>query len=68
MALREDAKFEFGPVFWRLMAKNPDGSIPTPSSVLGGVGPFDFSGAESEGAVQVIVKIDNAAEIIALVD
>lgn len=68
MALREDAKFEFGPVFWRLMAKNPDGSVPTPSRIVGGVGPFDFSSAESEGAVPVTVKIDNANEIATTVD
>lgn len=60
MALRDSARFEFAPVFARVIVNNPDGSSPSISNVLSGVGPFDFSSAPDDAAVPIIIKIDNA--------
>lgn len=68
MALRDSARFEFAPVFARVIVNNPDGSSPTISNVLSGVGPFDFSGVADDSAVDVSVKIDNAAAINTTLD
>jgi hypothetical protein len=67
--LRDDgAEFEFMPKFARVLVNNSNGSFPSAASLLSGVGPFDFSSAESDGSVPVKVKIDNADEIDANLD
>jgi hypothetical protein len=44
------------------MPHNPDGTIPTVSRVLGGVGPFDFSKAVTPAAVTIKWKVDAGVE------
>lgn len=59
MSIRTNAKFGFGLVFARFLALNADLTIPTVSRMIGGVGPFDFSGVDEATAVALKVKIDN---------
>jgi len=68
MALRTSAVYEFAPKFTRVIINNPDGSSPGISTVLSGVGPFDFSGVVAIAAVPVTIKIDNAAAIVTAID
>lgn len=67
MALLSNAKYAFGLTFARFIPLNDDMTIPTPSSVVGGAGPFDFSGV-TISAVGLKVKLDNAAEETFTVD
>lgn len=59
--LRDDTdnRFLFGPTIFRLIPNNPDGGKALPTRVVGGVGPFDFSGAAVPAAVTITLKIDN---------
>lgn len=57
--LRTNAKYAFGLEFARFMPLNADLTTPTTTSMLGGIGPFDFSGATSTAAVPLTIKIDN---------
>jgi hypothetical protein len=68
MALRDTARYAFGLVFTRFMALNDDLTIPTPDRIMGGVGPFDFSGHATPAAVPITVKLDNGAEDAQTVD
>lgn len=61
MAVRTDARYTFGILWVRFMALNDDLTIPTPDRIMGGAGPFDYSGAAVPGAVPMSVKIDNGA-------
>ena len=56
-----DARYAFGLVFARFMALNDDLTIPVPSRMIGGAGPFDFSGVTDISAVDITVKLDAAA-------
>jgi len=61
--LRTNAEYAFGLKFARFMAMNDDLTIPTVDRIIGGAGPFDFSGATAIAAVPMTVKIDNAAAV-----
>ena len=43
MSLRDTARYAYGLDFTRLMPLNDDLTIPIPSRIIGGAGPFDFS-------------------------
>ncbi len=62
MALGKNATYIFGLEFTRLMALNDDQTIPRPDRLIGGAGPFDFSGVDDTSAVELITKLDNADE------
>jgi hypothetical protein len=57
--LRETAKYAFGLDFARFMPLNDDLTIPVPSRIIAGAGPFDFSGVTNIASVPMTVKIDN---------
>ena len=59
--LKVDGKYNFGIVFARIMALNDDLTIPENDMIVGGAGPFDFSGVSAIAAVPLKVKLDNAA-------
>lgn len=58
MSLKENARFAFGLKYVRAFALNPDFTKATPARTIGGVGPFDMSGASAIAAVPLTVKID----------
>lgn len=60
MALKENAKYEFSVCFVRVTPLNDDLSQPV-TTLIGGVGPFDFSGASVIAAVPLTTKIDAGA-------
>ena len=69
MAIRDSARFAYGLPILRLIPLNDDMSLPVAAAiaggsgagyVMGGAGPFDYSGVDSEGAVALNLKIDNA--------
>ena len=68
MSLRKDALFKFGPSYVKVIPKNSDGSTPLPYpgksevAAFSSVGPFDFSGAVDDSAVEFIIKINGAEE------
>jgi hypothetical protein len=68
MAERATARYGFGLVFTRFMPLNDDLTIPIPTRILGGAGPFDFSGVDNIAAVELITKIDNGAAETVTVD
>lgn len=69
MSLKTVAKYSQGVKFTRFFPYNDDLTVPWPTSVdpagknalIGGVGPFDFSGVDSDGAVQILSKIDDGS-------
>jgi len=70
MSIRDTARFAYGLPILRLIPLNDDGSLPVAAAVaggagagciMGGAGPFDYSGVDSEGAVALSLKIDNGA-------
>lgn len=63
MALKTSAEYGFGFKFARFMPLNDDKTIPTATRIIGGGGPFDFSGVTNIAAVELIVKIDSAAAV-----
>jgi hypothetical protein len=68
MALRTAARYQFGLPFVRLMALNDDKTIPTPDRVIGGAGPFDFSGAPTPANVPLTYKLDAETAVTLVVD
>ncbi len=66
--IRATARYGFGLVFTRFMPLNDDLTIPIPARILGGAGPFDFSGVDNIAAVTLITKIDNTAAETVTVD
>ena len=68
MSIRATARYAFGLIFARFMPLNDDLTIPVPSRIVGGAGPFDFSGAAHINAVPIIVKIDNNDPVAINVD
>lgn len=68
MALRSVAKFQFGCDRVRAIPLNDDKTIPSPTRIIGGVGPFDFSTAAVPTAVVLKWKIDNGTEQTDTVD
>lgn len=63
MALKKNARYAFGLHYLRMRAINDDLSQPTADNIIGGAGPFDFSGVTSIAAVPLTIKIDNAAAV-----
>lgn len=68
MALKDDAKYQFSVKLLQVTPLNDDLSQPTPDNIIGGAGPFDFSGASVIAAVPFISKIDSDAEEAITVD
>jgi len=68
MSLRSSAKYEFGLPFARFMPLNDDLTIPTVTRMLGGTGPFDFSGVTDDTAVQLYIKQDDGTATSITVD
>lgn len=60
MSLRTNARYGFGLVFARFLPLNDDLTIPAITRIIGGVGPFDFSGVTDSSNVDLKVKIDDA--------
>ena len=61
MSIRSNAKYVFGVLWMRLQALNDDLTIVTPDRVIGGIGPFDFSGEADPSAVEMSIKLDNGS-------
>jgi hypothetical protein len=59
MAVRTSAKYSFGLPFARFMALNDDLTIPTVVRIIGGAGPFDFSGVTLATEVELNIQFDN---------
>ncbi len=57
--LRTDGRYSFGIEAIRIQPLNDDLTIPTVIRIIGGAGPFDFSGVSAIGAVVLKVKLDN---------
>lgn len=75
MAVFADALFERGVEFARFIPRNDDGTIPLGTDVyggagylMGGAGPFDFSGVDDDSAIPIHAKIDDAAVIDETID
>jgi hypothetical protein len=72
--LRTDANYIFGLPFARFMPLNPDLHDPTKNAgqgdirIVGGIGPFDFSGETTPAAIPLTIKFDNQAEETVNVD
>lgn len=62
MSLKENAKYDFSMCFVRFTPLNDDLTQPEAANIIGGVGPFDFSGAVAPAAVPLLTKIDATAE------
>lgn len=62
MAIKANARYEFGLHYVQMFALNADYSMPSPTRITGGVGPFDFSGASAIAAVPITVVIDGVSE------
>ena len=60
MATRTNSVYELGLPDVVLLALNLDLSEPSPSNIIGGVGPFDFSGEVDTAAVPITIAIDTA--------
>lgn len=56
-----DAEKDFGVCDILVYPLNDDNSQPSPTNIVGGVGPFDFSGAADPAAVEFKSKIDGGA-------
>jgi len=63
MSLRANAKYVAFPKFQRFLPLNDDKTVPSVTRILGGAGPFDFSGAADPSAVPMTFKTDNGAEV-----
>jgi hypothetical protein len=61
MAKKENGKYEFALSDVLVTPLNDDLTQPSPENIIGGVGPFDFSGATTPAAVPLITKIDTTA-------
>ena len=68
MSLKENAKYDFSMCFVRVTPLNDDLTQPVAANIIGGVGPFDFSGVAVPATVPFISKIDAGAEETVQVD
>lgn len=59
--LRTNAEYGFGLKFTRMMGLNDDLTLPANDRIIGGGGPFDFSGVTLISAVPLKVKLDNGS-------
>jgi len=68
MALKTNARYAFGLKYVRMFPLNFDLSLPSPTRIAGGVGPFDMSGATAIAAVPLTIKIDAETAVSVTVD
>lgn len=69
MSQREvDARYNFGLSRTMLRALNDDLSRPEYNNIIGGAGPFDFSGVTSIAAVPISLKVNNSAVVNDTID
>lgn len=68
MSLRANAKYLAFPKFQRFLPLNDDKTVPTVLRILGGAGPFDFSGVVDAAATPITFKTDNGSEVTELLD
>jgi hypothetical protein len=61
MAIKENARYEFGLHYVQMFALNYDLTIPAPTRIVGGIGPFDFTGVADDEAVPMTVAIDGTS-------
>lgn len=67
MSVRDDAEYAFSVKAIRVFALNDDKTQPSPSNIIGGVGPFDMSGL-TPASVDMSIKVDTAAAVDFTVD
>ena len=63
MSLRKNARYAFGLKYLRVRPLNDDLSQPAADNLIGGAGPFDYSGVDSVSAAVLYVKADNGDEV-----
>lgn len=68
MALKNKARYGFGLHYMRFMALNDDLTKPAPDNIIGGAGPFDFSGYTPLTTIPIKVKIGSANEVAVTLD
>lgn len=68
MALKNNARYGFGLHYMRFMALNDDLTKPAPDNIIGGAGPFDFSGYTPLTTIPIKVKIGSANEVAVTLD
>ena len=68
MALKNNARYGFGLHYMRFMALNDDLTKPAPDNIIGGAGPFDFSGYTPLTTVPLKVKLGSAGEVAVTMD
>lgn len=69
MSQREvNARYNFGLSRTRLRTLNDDLSRPEYNNIIGGVGPFDFSGVTAIAAVPISLKVNNSAVVNDTID
>jgi len=68
MSKKEDARYDFSLCDVLITPLNDDLTQPTTTNIIGGVGPFDFSGVADDTQVPFISKIDTTAAETVLVD
>lgn len=68
MAKKENARYGFTVTDILLKPLNADLTQPSADNIIGGVGPFDYSGASAIAAVPLITKIDATAAETVTVD
>ena len=68
MALKNNARYAFGLHYMRFMALNDDLTKPAPDNIIGGAGPFDFSGYTPITTIPLKVKLGAADEVAVTMD
>lgn len=66
--LRLNANYDFGLPFVMFLQLNADLTLATPDRIVGGIGPFDFSGVANIAAVPFTTKIDAETELTVNLD
>jgi len=67
MSVRDNADYAFSVKAFRAFALNDDLTQPTPTNIVGGKGPFDFSGLTA-ASVAMSIKVDTAEAVDFTVD
>ena len=68
MALRTDARYEFGLNFLRFLPHNDDHTVATKANVYSSVGPWDFSGVDDTSSIPLYTQVDDGELITRSVD
>lgn len=70
MAMRDGAatRYTFGSVMSLFTPRNDDKTTPAADNIVGGIGPFDFSGFDDPTKIPFTVKIDSDKAVDLLVD